>query len=76
MSIKHVKCCKINVFICSEWMQVDLQAPTKVTGIVTQGVHSCANRVKSYKVLYGDRDSNLQAIQNSDGTAMVSLEIK
>ena len=48
-----------------EWLQVDLKAPTKITGVITQGSGKNTQYVQTFKVAYGNSSvSNI--IQNGD----------
>ncbi|CAK8680046.1 unnamed protein product [Clavelina lepadiformis] len=49
-----------------DWIQIDLRAPTLLTGVVTQGrpvADTLEQWVTSYKVAYGNSTDNLQTIQ-------------
>ncbi|XP_039252067.2 lactadherin-like [Styela clava] len=48
-----------------EWVQVDLQKPRPITGVVTQGRYRHSQYVKSYKVQYGNSVSALRTYQEN-----------
>ncbi|XP_077975090.1 lactadherin-like [Styela clava] len=53
----------------SQWLQVDLQEPTTVTGLLTQGRSNCCNQwVRSFKVSYGNSESSLAMYQENGAT--------
>ncbi|XP_078482428.1 lactadherin-like [Ciona intestinalis] len=55
------------------WIQVDLQSPTVLTGVVTQGRPGgqYMQWVTSYKIAYGINQTSFQTIQNSDGNDLI-----
>ena len=62
----------------NQWIQVDLRKPTRVVAVVTQGRHgpyiyAHPQWVTGYKISYSNSTSSFQAIQNSDGSDLVSL---
>nr|XP_039252583.1 lactadherin-like [Styela clava] len=55
--------------ITNQWLQVDLQEPTTVTGLLTQGRSNCCNQwVRSFKVSYGNSESSLAMYQENGAT--------
>ena len=58
-----------------EWIKVDLEAATFVTGVITQGrgdtVHGI-QCVSSYKIAYGNTTNNFQEIIGENGNPIVS----
>jgi len=53
------------------WIQVDLLNPIQVTGIITQGRgpgDQWNQWIRTYKILYGDDENNLEYIQTQDGS--------
>ena len=57
-----------------QWLQLDLRSPTRITAVVTQGLHNSANSqewVTSYKISYGNSTDSLQFIQDRNGTDLV-----
>ena len=56
-----------------QWIQVDLETPKLVTGVVTQGRPTSKEEwVQSFQIQYGNSVNNLQTIANN-GTDTVSL---
>ena len=58
-----------------EWIQVDLEAATFVTGVITQGRGDTINGVQyvsSYKIAYGNTTNNIQEIIGENGDPIVS----
>nr|XP_026696052.1 lactadherin-like [Ciona intestinalis] len=55
------------------WIQVDLQSPTLLTGVVTQGRPGghFMQWITSYKIAYGINQTSFQTIQNSDGNDVI-----
>jgi len=54
-----------------EWFQVDLLTPTRVTGIVTQGLSDADQWTKSFYIYYGDHQGGLVPIQHDNESYMV-----
>ncbi|XP_039252075.2 lactadherin-like [Styela clava] len=53
----------------NQWLQVDLQEPTTVAGLLTQGRTNCCNQwVRSFKVSYGNSESSLAMYQENGAT--------
>ena len=57
---------------------MDLRKPTRVVAVVTQGRHgpyiyAYSQWVTGYKISYSNNTNSFQAIQNSDGSDLVSL---
>ena len=58
-----------------EWIQVDLETATFVTGVITQGRGDIASGVQyvlSYKIAYGSTTNNFQEIIGENGDPIVS----
>ncbi|CAH1265972.1 EDIL3 [Branchiostoma lanceolatum] len=74
-----------NVVNTNQWLQVNFNTRTIITGIQTQGLWG--GHVKSYRLLYGDTEDDLSAYQetgansskvfnaNSDGPTLVSHDL-
>ena len=61
-----------------EWIQVDLEAATFVTGVITQGRGDTINGVQyvsSYKIAYGNTTYNIQEIIGENGNPIVSKKL-
>ena len=56
----------------NEWIQVDLEAATFVTGVITQGRGDLVQYVSSYKIAYGNTTNNIQVIIGGNGDPIVS----
>ncbi|XP_038064692.1 retinoschisin-like [Patiria miniata] len=54
----------------NQWIRVDLQAPTTVTGLITQGRHYSDVWVTSYKVQHSDDGTNWSDVTGTDGISM------
>ncbi|XP_022092586.1 retinoschisin-like isoform X2 [Acanthaster planci] len=52
----------------NQWIRIDLQAPTTVAGLITQGRHHSDVWVTSYAVQYSDDGINWNNVTGSDGT--------
>ena len=50
----------------NQWLQVDFQRSTIITGISTQGRVQHAQFVKSYTVSFSDDESNFQSFKTED----------
>ena len=50
-----------------EWIQVDLQSPTRVTGVITQGSGRNPQWVRSFNIVYGNSTSTLTTIRDANG---------
>ena len=58
-----------------EWIQVDLEAATFVTGVITQGRDDTIDGIQyvsSYKIAYGNTTNNIQEIIGGNGDPIVS----
>ena len=53
------------------WIQVDLEYPTFITGIVTQGSDSTEEWVKTYRIMYGVQETKLKPIEDGSGNIKV-----
>ncbi|XP_038064463.1 neuropilin-1-like isoform X2 [Patiria miniata] len=51
----------------NQWIRVDLQSPTTVTGLITQGRHRSNVWVTSYKVQHSDDGTNWSDVTGTDG---------
>ena len=59
-----------------QWIQVDLNSPTRIVAVITQGENypgGIARWVTSFKISYGNTTNSMQAIQNENGSDNVSL---
>jgi len=55
------------------WIQVDFNVPTLLTGIVTQGRPTVSEEwVETFKIQYGNNQTDLNTITNESGTDIVS----
>ena len=61
-----------------EWIQIDLDIPTRVVAVVTQGRSERDHRVTSYKIQYGNCTDDLQTVQrnNSDEVEIATANYK
>ena len=50
----------------NQWLQVDFQRSTIITGVSTQGEVRYTNFVKSYTVSFSDDESNFQSFKTDD----------
>ena len=50
----------------NQWLQVDFQRSTIITGVSTQGEVQYTNFVKSYTVSFSDDESNFQSFKTED----------
>ena len=50
----------------NQWLQVDFQRSTIITGVSTQGRERHAQFVKSYTVSFSDDESNFQSFKTED----------
>ena len=58
-----------------EWIQVDFEAATFVTGVITQGRGDAVQYVSSYKIAYGNTTNNIQEIIGENGDPIVSKKL-
>ncbi|XP_077974509.1 lactadherin-like [Styela clava] len=55
----------------TDWLQVDLETPTKITGIATQGRFNCCHQfVRTYKISYGNDATELRMYEEN-GTVKI-----
>ena len=62
----------------NEWIQVDLEAATFVTGVITQGRGDTSSEVQyisSYKIAYGNTTNNIQEIIGENDDPIVSKKL-
>ena len=69
-------CCFIFFCLAGEWIQVDLNKPTRLVAVVTQGLNypgSAQYYVTSYKISFGNSTNAMQVIVGDDGSDLVSF---